>query len=80
MEGDLTIFCLGREMHDGLAATKLVFICLIVCRQRWQPAAKIDQQLVAILPVIEKAEFIDDFAGGFSGTVHGVAPGKGRGI
>jgi hypothetical protein len=70
MEGDLAIVRFGREMHDRLASAKPVFVTGILCRQGRQAPSEIDQQLVPVLPVIQKPEFVDDLAGGVCGTVH----------
>jgi hypothetical protein len=38
--------------------------------KRWQLTAKINQQLIPVFPIIQKAEFIYDFGGGGGGSVH----------
>ena len=73
MKGNLSIIGLGCEMHHRLAAAQAVILAGIMRWQRRHTTAKINQQLIPVFPVIKKAEFVDDFAGGFGCTVHGQA-------
>jgi hypothetical protein len=70
MKADFIAVALGSEMHHRLAAPQLVFILVIDLGKRWQLTAKINQQLIPVFPIIQKAEFIYDFGGGGGGSVH----------